>query len=211
MPEKEYAMSDTVIHALVLIQNWGENDEIVKTLIHNKHVISLFHIMGRHSYLIDANFDDKSQLAAWIGKIKSLRMSSGIPAIVSIQTQRVIDVYKKKTDFTLANYLDMKEPYHFFVKIDNPHHDDALLKLLQKSRIVHSILHVQGENSFTIEVIVGDYDEYRKLLSEMKKLKTIHHIETQEVISVLKYRNQVLGESGKPMQQENDIRELYTL
>jgi hypothetical protein len=207
----EQRMSDTLIHALVLIQNWGEDEEIVKTLIHNKHVISLFHIMGRHSYLIDANFDEKSQLAGWIGKIKSLRLSSGLPAIVSMQTQRIIDVFKKKTDFSLVNYLNMKERYHFFVKIDNPHHDESLLKLLQKSRIVHSILHVQGENSFTIEAIVGDYDEYRKLLSEMKKLKTIHHIETQEVISVLKYRNQLLGESGMPVTQANDIRELYTL
>ena len=143
--------------------------------------------------------------------MKASELQSGIPAIISMQTQRIIDVHKKKEDFKLADYLGMKEPYHFFVKIDNPHHDDALLKLLAKSPIVHSILHVQGENSFTIEVIVGDYDDYRKLLSEMKKLKTIHHIETQEVISVLKYRNQVLGAGGKPETSTDDIRELYTL
>lgn len=204
-------MPDTVIHALVLIQNWGEDRSIVDMLKNNKHVISLFHIMGRHSYLIDANFDDKLQLAGWIGQIKSHTLESGIPAIVSMQTQRIIEVFKKKEDFSLSDYLAMKERYHFFVKIDNPHHDDALLKLLAKSRIVHSILHVQGENSFTIEVIVEDYDRYRSLLSEMKMLKTIHHIETQEVISVLKYRNQILGESGKPVKKESDIRELFTL
>jgi len=45
----------------------------------------------------------------------------------------------------------------------------------------------------------------------MKQLKTIHHIETQEVISVLKYRNQVVGEGGGPVTKETDIRELYTL
>ena len=204
-------MSDNVLHALVLIQNWGEDGEILNELKDDRHVISLFHIMGRHSYLIDANFDDKAQLSVWIARMKSLTMKSGIPAIISLQTQRIIDVHKKKDDFSLADYLNMKERHHFFVKIDNPHHDDALLKLLARSGIVYSILHVQGENSFTIEVIAGDYDDYRKLLGEMKRLKTIHHIETQEVISVLKYRNQVLGEDGGPQKLTADIRELYTL
>jgi hypothetical protein len=204
-------MAESIIHALVLIQNWGEDAEIVKTLTENRHVISLFHIMGRHSYLMDANFDGKAQLAEWIGRMKAARQKSGIPAIINMQTQRIIDVYKKKDDFKLADYLNMKEPYHFFVKIDNPHHDDALLKLLTKSPIVHSVLHVQGENSFTIEVIAADYNDYRSLLNEMKMLKTIHHIETQEVISVLKYRNQILGPGGTPEAAMDDIRELYTL
>jgi hypothetical protein len=204
-------MAEPVIHALVLMQNWGDDGEIIKTLTENRHVISLFHVMGRHSYLMDANFDSKAQLAEWIGRMKSTRLKSGIPAIVAMQTQRIIDVHKKKDDFRLADYLSMKEPYHFFVKIDNPHHDDALLKLLAKSPIVHSILHVQGENSFTIEVIAADYNDYRALLSEMKMLKTIHHIETQEVISVLKYRNQILGPGGAPETSTDDIRELYTL
>jgi hypothetical protein len=204
-------MPDTVIHALVLMKNWGEDGEIVSILKNNNHVISLFHIMGKYSYLLDANFDDKAQLAGWISTMKSIKLPSGMPAIISLQTQRIIDVHKKKEDFTLSDYLGMKERYHFFVKIDNPHHDDALIKLLSKSPIVHSILHVQGENSFTIEVIVGDYSEYRKLLKEMKKLKTIHHIETQEVISVIKYRNQIIGDSGRPVMREADIRELYTL
>jgi hypothetical protein len=207
----EYAMSNTIIHALALIQNWGEDNEAVTMLKNDRHVISLYHIMGRYSYLIDANFDDKPQLAGWVNRMKSMTLSSGIPAIISIQTQRIIDVFKKKEDFSLSDYLNMKERYHFFVKIDNPHHDDALLKLLAKSPIVHSILHVQGENSFTIEVIVGEYDGFRKILNEMKQLKTIHHIETQEVISVIKYRNQVLSKDGMPMKHETDIRELYTL
>jgi hypothetical protein len=204
-------MSDTIIHALVLIQNWGDDGEMVAALKSDRHVISLFHVMGRHSYLIDANFDNKAQLAGWINQMKSKKLQSGMPAVISMQTQRIIDVFKKKEDFSLSDYLNMKEPYHFFVKIDNPHHDEGLLKLMAKSPIVHSILHVQGENSFTIEVIVGDYNDYRKLLSEMKRLKTIHHIETQEVISVMKYRNQVLGGNGMAIRKESDIRELYTL
>jgi hypothetical protein len=204
-------MPDNIIHALVLLQNWGEDGDIITKLKNNRYVVSLFHIMGRHSYLLDANFDDKAQLAGWISQMKSIKLSSGVPAIISMQTQRIIDVHKKKEDFALSDYLNMKERYHFFVKIDNPHHDDALLKLLARSTIVHSILHVQGENSFTIEVIAGDYDKYRILLAEMKTLKTIHHIETQEVISVIKYRNQVMSDNGKPVKHDTDIRELYTL
>lgn len=204
-------MSDAVIHALVLVQNWGGDSGILETLKNNRHVISLFHVMGRHSYLIDANFDDKAQLAEWIDRVKSITLPSGIPSVIAVQTQRIIDVFKSKDDFSLGDYLAMKERYHFFVKIDNPHHDAALLKLLKGSAIVHSILHVQGENSLTIEVITGDYDEYRKLLAGMKKSRSIIHIETQEVIAVVKYRNMILGESGKPVRQETDIRELYTL
>ena len=204
-------MSDNVIHALVLVQNWGEDSRILDTLKNNRHVISLFHVMGRHSYLIDANFDDKAQLAGWVDLVKGLALPSGVPAVMALQTQRVIDVFKKKEDFTLGDYLAMKERYHFFVKIDCPHRDDSLLKLLRGSAIVHSILHVQGENSLTIEVITGDYEDYRALLGRMKKFRSIYHIETQEVISVVKYRNMILGESGKPVRHETDIRELYTL
>ncbi|MBP7738308.1 MAG: Lrp/AsnC family transcriptional regulator [Spirochaetes bacterium] len=204
-------MTDSIIHALVLIQNWGESGDIVATLESDRHIVSIYHIMGRYSYLIDANFDSKEQLSGWVNRMKSIKLASGTPAIISMQTQRIIDVHKKKDDYSLGDYLALDQRYHFFVKIDNPHHDDALLKLLTKSPIVYSVLHVQGENSFTIEVIVSDYDEYRKLLNEMKQLKTIHHIETQEVISVVKYRNQVIGAGGQPVTKDTDIRELYTL
>ncbi len=204
-------MSDSIIHALVLIQNWGESGDIVATLENDRHIVSIYHIMGRYSYLIDANFDNKEQLSGWVNRMKSIKLASGTPAIISMQTQRIIDVHKKKDEYSLGDYLALDQRYHFFVKIDNPHHDDALLKLLTKSSIVYSVLQVQGENSFTIEVIVSDYDDYRKLLSEMKQLKTIHHIETQEVISVVKYRNQVIGAGGRPVTKETDIRELYTL
>ena len=69
-------MSDDVIHALVSIQNWGDSIELVKILERNSHVISLFHIMGRHSYLMDTNFDSKTQLSIWIDKIKSIKLPS---------------------------------------------------------------------------------------------------------------------------------------
>jgi hypothetical protein len=204
-------MSEDMIHALVFVQNWGDSGDLIKILVRDSHVISLFHIMGRHSYLLDTNFDDKAQLRGWIERLKSVKLSSGLPAVQSMQTQRIIDVHKQKEGFSLKDYLEMRARYHFFMMIDNPHHDDGLLKLLGKSGIVYSVLHVQGESSFAVELIVSDYDQYRALLTEMKKLKTIHHIETQEVISVMKYRNQIIDEKDNTMKTESDIREFYSL
>ena len=204
-------MYSKLIHAIILIKNWGTNNNIVKRLKNDSHVISLFHIMGDNSFLIDANFDDKEQLGAWINHMKSAECSKGIPAILSIQTQRIIEVNKQKEGFTLENYLNMEEKYHFFLQIDNPHHDDELLNVLTGSPIVHSVLHIQGGNSFTIEVIAADYDGYKKLLSQIKEISTIHHIETDEVISVLKYRNQIIDKNKGLQKSEVDLRELYTL
>jgi hypothetical protein len=204
-------MSSSVIHAIVLIQNWGEDSEILKILKSNQNIISVFHIMGGQSYLLDANFDNKTQLSQWIGHMKSVKLSSGMPAIISMQTQKIIDVYKQKEDFSITDYMNMGEKSHFFVEIDNPHHDDNLIKILKESPIVYSILHVQGQNSFTVEVITDKYNKYRDLLTDLKKLNTIHHIETKEVISVIKYRNLVIDDRGNMIVPKEDIRELYTL
>lgn len=204
-------MSTDIIHALVSIQNWGDDNELMNILRENPHTISIFHIMGRYSYLIDANFDTKEQLSAWISLIKSLKMNTGIPVVISLQTQRIIDVHKQKEAFSLSDYANITKKFHFFVKIDNPHHDEGLVDLLKKSGIVYSVLHVQGENTFTIEVIADVYDQYRQLLFEMKKFGSINHIETQEVISVVKYRNSVIDDKGNLEKLMKDSREIYTL
>ncbi|MBN2402375.1 MAG: hypothetical protein JXN64_08235 [Spirochaetes bacterium] len=203
--------NNNILHAIVFIQNWGEENTVLDFLNQNTHVISVFHIMGRHSYLIDSNFDSKTQLEDWISKVKSLKLASGMPAIISLQTQKVIQVLKRKEDFDLKDYKDLRECYHFFMLIDNPHHDEGLIKLLKAKEIVHSILHIQGRNSFIIEVITDAYNDYKSLLTKMKTLKTIHHIETLEVILVNKYRNQVMDAGGNLVYPKKDIRELYSL
>ncbi len=200
-----------IIHAIVFIQNWGNGADFIDNLKNNPHVISLFHIMGRHSYLMDVNFDDKTQLGSWIGKLKSITLSSGVPALIAMETQKIIEVLKSKSDFGMGDYRAMTKKFHFFMKIDNPHHDEKLIALLSQEPIVFSNLHVQGENSFVAEVITDDYGKYKNLLMKIKKLKSVHHIETQEVISVLKYRNTCVDESGTLIQPGEDIREMYTL
>ncbi|MDY6935382.1 MAG: hypothetical protein SVZ03_14300 [Spirochaetota bacterium] len=204
-------MSENTLYAIIFIQNWGESNELTRVLKTSSNVVSLFHIMGRYSYLIDANFDNKKQLEDWINQFKSIELSSGMPAIISLHTQKVIDVHKQKTDFKLSCYQNLKEKFHFFMMIDNPHHDKELIELLKVHSIVHSILHIQGQNSFIVEIISDSYDKYKKLLNEMKALESIHHIETLEVIFVNKYRNQILDEGGNLVYPEKDIREIYTL
>lgn len=204
-------MLENILNAIVFIQNWGEANEVLQTLKSDRNVISVFHIMGRYSYLIDTNFDNKAQLEEWIQKLKSIKLPGGIPAIISLQTQKVIQVIEQKKNFTLKDYQTMNEKYHFFMLIDNPHHDERVITQLKKSDIVHSVLHIQGANSFIVEVITGDYDMYKKLLNRIKTLKSINHIETLEVIYVNKYRSQVFDSGGNLVYQEKDVRELYTL
>jgi hypothetical protein len=204
-------MGDRVINAIVLIQNWGDDREIINVMKDDSHIISIFHIMGRYSYLIDVNFDNMDQLSEWINLMKTVKLPGGVPAMQSVTTQRVIDVHKQKSDFTIEDYNKMKKKHHFFVEIDNPHHDEEVLSLIKESSIVYSVLHVQGETSYAIEVIVEDYDDYRKFLSGLKNVSTLHHIETFEVISILKYRNSILDDSGNPRPLADDHRELYTL
>ncbi len=200
-----------VIHSIVFLQNWGNSVPLVKFLQNNQHVVSVFHIMGKHSYLLDANFDNKSQMESWINTVKSITLASGIPSVIAMESQKIIDAMKTKSDFGLEQYLAMNEKNHFFMKIDNPHGDENLISTLTANPIVVSVLHVQGACSFICEVIADDYAKYKSLLKEIKLIESVHHIETQEVVMVLKYRNKIIDESGALVLPENDLRELYTL
>lgn len=202
---------NNLLHALVFVQNWGEEKGLMEFLKASPHAVSIFHIMGRYSYIVDSNFDSKEQLNDWINQLKTIKLIAGPPAVISMQTQKVIDVFKQKKDFDLKDYRELTDRFHFFMLIDNPHHDAELIELFKKMRIVHSILHIQGASSFIMEVITESYDSYRKLLAKTKTLKSIQHIETLEVLSVNKYRNQVIDREGELVYPKTDIRELYTL
>lgn len=200
-----------IIHGIVFIQTWGESRPIVQILKNNNHVISVFHIMGRHSYMIDVDFDDKDELEYWIEQLKSLKLSSGVPAVIAIQSNKIIDIYKKKEDYTLKDYSQIKDRYHMFMMIDNPHEDERLISLLTSFNIVHTVLHVQGQHSFIAEIITENYGSFKDLLRQVKALDTVTCVETQEVINVPKYRNQIIDEKGNLIYPQEDIRELYML
>jgi hypothetical protein len=205
-------MSDnSILHAVVFVQNWGEEGGLMAFLKGSPHAASIFHVLGRYSYIVDSNFDDREQLSDWIHQLKTIPLAAGPPAVISLQTQKVIDVFKQKKDFDLKDYQALTDRFHFFMLIDNPHHDAQLIEAFKKMRIVHSILHVQGASSFIVEIITESYDRYRKLLAKAKTLKSIQHIETLEVLSVNKYRNQMIDRGGKLIYPKTDLRELYSL
>ena len=134
-----------------------------------------------------------------------------MPAVLATQSNKVIAVYKRKEDFSLKNYREIRDRNHMFMMIDNPTNDAALLALLEKVPIVQSILHVQGVHSFMVELITDNYQSFKDLLVMVKALGTVRHIETQEVINVHKYRNTILDEKGELAVPKHDIRELYAL
>jgi hypothetical protein len=124
-------------------------------------LVSIFHVLGRYSYIVDSNFDDREQLSDWIHQLKTIPLAAGPPAVISLQTQKVIDVFKQKKDFDLKDYQALTDRHHFFMLIDNPHHDAQRIEAFKKMRIVHSILHVQGASAFIVEIITESYDSYR--------------------------------------------------
>ncbi len=204
-------MSASVLHALIAVSNWGEASGLEKNMTQNVHVASVFRMMGGCSYLLDANFDSKEQLKDWIDNVKSFKLPSGVPGVLNLRTLKIIDVYKQKGDFDLKDYKEIRDSLHFFIYVDVEGSSDELVAAIKGNDDVHSMLHIQGEHSFVMEVIVENYDRYKEIISAVKSLKSVTHVETQEVISVIKFRNQIVDASGSLAYPSEDIRQLFTL
>ncbi|MGL4369435.1 MAG: hypothetical protein ACRCUT_07170, partial [Spirochaetota bacterium] len=141
-------MPTKVLHALIAVTNWGEAHELEHVMSHSPNAVSVFHMMGKCSYIIDANFDSKQQLEDWLTSMKELKLASGVPSILSIRTLKIIDVYKQKGQFDLKNYKELSETPHFFMYVDVEGSGDDLIGYVKNNEAVHSMLHVQGEHSF---------------------------------------------------------------
>jgi hypothetical protein len=85
------------------------------------------------------------------------------------------------------------------------------MSYVKNNDLVHSVVHIQGEHSFAIEVIAENYYKYKEALGMIKSLRSVSRVETQEVIRVIKYRNQILDASGTLAYPQEDIREMFTL
>jgi hypothetical protein len=204
-------MSDSILHALIAVSNWGDAKELEKVMTHNGNVASVYHMMGGCSYLLDANFDNKLQLEEWISIMKGVKLPSGVPAILSLRTLKIIDVYKQKGSFDLKNYREIGDASHFFMYLDVEGSGDDVTGYVKSNDLVHSMLHIQGDHSFILEVIADSYSKYKEMLWMMKSLKSVRRVETQEVIVVKKYRNQIVDEHGSLVYPQEDIRQLFTL
>ena len=204
-------MTTQVLHALIAVSNWGEKNELEYLMTHSQHAVSVFHMMGKSSYLIDANFDSKLQLEEWISVMKGLKLASGVPSITSLTTQKIIDVHKQKGQFDLTDYRGAGAASHFFMYVDVAGSGDDLISYLKNNELVQSVVHIQGEHSFAVEVIAENYYKYKEALGMIKALRSVSRVVTQEVIRVIKYRNQILDESGSLAYPREDIREMFTL
>jgi hypothetical protein len=213
MPEpfRRKQMTSSVLHALIAVSNWGDAKELEYVMTRNSNIASVYHMMGGSSYILDANFDSKSQLSDWIAMMKGFKLPSGVPAILSLRTLKIIDVYKQKGRFDLKNYREIGDASHFFMYIDIEGSGDDVIGYVKNNDLVHSMIHIQGDHSFVLEVIAENYLKYKEMLWMIKSLKSVRRVETQEVIAVKKYRNQVVDESGSLSYPQEDIRELYTL
>ncbi|MBN1499115.1 MAG: Lrp/AsnC ligand binding domain-containing protein [Spirochaetes bacterium] len=199
------------LNALISIKNWGQSSELEKLLKYNSNTISLFHVMGKSSYIIDAAFISKSDLEDWIRLIKGVSLPGGVPAILDLQTRKIIEVNKGKQKFSLTDYMKTPDMLHFFMFIDTSGESNDLIESIQKMDSVFAALHIQGEHSYVIEIIAENYNDFKNILTEIKKLESVNRVETQEVISVLKYRGEISDDKGNLLFPEEDTREMYTL
>lgn len=199
-----------IIHALISVQNCGSNIQLVKGLVSIPHIISLYHTMGDASFILDTNFDNKQQLASFIEELKTIS-SSGAYSIRKLTTEKIIEVHKQKKNFSLEDYKDFGDIFHFFTYVDVIGKEKKFLNYCKGKDAIHSLLHIQSNHSFVIEIITETYVEFRKIISEIREVKNVTHLVSREVISVEKYRNRVLRESGEIELAHKDIRELYSL
>jgi hypothetical protein len=83
--------------------------------------------------------------------------------------------------------------------------------MMQNEEIVHSIVHIQGNNALIAEIITPTHDLYTALLRKIQAIQSINRLNILEVVHVNKYRNQILDDVGNLVYPAEDIRELYTL
>lgn len=207
----EVNMLDTGVSALVSIRDWGQSLELEKILKYNSSVVSVFHMMGGSSYIIDTAFESKKQLEEWIRHMKAVKLAGGVPAILNMQTQKVIEADKQKQQYSLSDYLSNQERLHFFMFVDTFGDSNDFLEYTENASAVQSVVHIQGEHSYVIEIISDNYDDYKVLLHNIKNLKSVNRVVTQEVISVLKYRGEISDEAGQLLFPEEDTREIFSL
>ena len=199
-----------LLNAIISIQNWGNSTDLEKLMKYNSNIASVFHTMGSSSYILDTGFRLKSELEAWLKLFKGLTLSSGVPAVLKIRTQKVIEVLKSKEQNKLQEYLKTAEKQHFFMYIDTYVDSTGFINYMNSVNCVYSLLHLQGEHSYVAEVIPNDYSDYKDLLQNLKKLDGILRIDTHEVISVLKYRGEIVDDKGNLLFPEEDTREMFT-
>lgn len=177
-----------LFHAIVGIGSWGDGSGLINRLKDKDEVYSIFHIMGGVSYLLDVFCHDKLRLRDLVLEIKRYPLSPlhPVPVVYTMATQKILKVFKSSRDFNITHYLGDK--IYGFMWVNNLRHDDGFLGQFLDDPLIKSILYLQGENAFLLEFMAHTNEEVFHLIRKVKGIESVVGAETQEVLSIIKYR-----------------------
>jgi hypothetical protein len=177
-----------LFHAIVRIGSWGDGTGLINRLKDRDEVYSIFHIMGGASYLLDVFCRDKLQLRDLVLEIKRYPLSPPhpVPVVQGMTTNKILKVFKSSRDFNITHYLGDK--IYGFMWVNNLRHDDGFLGRFVEDPLIKSILYLQGGQAFLLEFMTYTDEEVYQLIRKVKGIESVVSAETQEVLSIVKYR-----------------------
>jgi|YNPNPStandDraft_1061719.scaffolds.fasta_scaffold00208_14 hypothetical protein len=177
-----------LFHAIVRIASWGEGSGLINRLKSKDEVYSIFHIMGGTSYLLDVFCRDRLHLRDLILEIKGYPLGhpAQVPVVRTLTTQKILKVFKSSREFNITHYLG--DRIYGFMWVNNLRHDDGFLGQVLDDPLIKSILYLQGRYVFLLEFMAHLDDEVFHLIRRVKGTESVAGTETQEVLSIIKYR-----------------------
>lgn len=177
-----------LFHAIVRVGSWGDGTGLINRLKDKDEVYSIFHVMGGVSYLLDVFCYDKLRLRDLVLEIKKYPLSPPhpVPVVRTLATQKILKIFKSSRDFNITHYLGDK--IYGFMWVNNLRHDDGFLGQFVDDPLIKSILFLQGEQAFLLEFMTHADEEVFHLIQKVKGMESVASTETQEVLSIIKYR-----------------------
>jgi hypothetical protein len=163
---------------------------------------------------VDVFVPDKGRLRSLILEMKryTLAANNPLPAVNTLNTQKILVVYKSQPEFNITHYLTDKQ--YGFMWLKTKGNDEELADILKDEEAIKSILYLQGEASFLLEVMIHNHADMVSLIQEIKNLEGVRDLEVQEVLSVIKYRGLLYEDpTAKPrfILPEIEAQEIITI
>lgn len=177
-----------LFHCIIRISSWGDSTGLLNRLREKDEVYSIFHIMGGASYLLDCFCHDKIGLRDLVLEIKryTIASSNALPVVNSLTTQKILKVYKSSIGFNITHYLGDK--IYGFILVNNLRNHEGFLRLILDVEDIKSVLYLQGDFSYLLEIMAQNNEEVFDLIQAVQTIESVTAMETQEVISIIKYR-----------------------
>jgi len=181
-------MTTDLFHAMIWLSSWGDDRVLISKLKDRPEIFSIFHVMGTASYLLDVFVAHKKHLRHLIWEIKRYVMSPQfpMPIVNSLSTQKILKVYKYQKEFNITYYSE--DRVYAFTRLYYGGSDELFSQKLMNEPVLKSILRLQGGITFLLEVMASNSHEVINLLERIKAIPAVSQLETQEVLSVVKYR-----------------------